>query len=247
MRKIIIAGNWKMNKTLSESVELAKSINDSDKVEVMIAPNFTALASVKDAIKDKNICLVAQNMHYEEEGSFTGEISPNMLKDAGCGHVMLGHSERRHKFMEDDAVIREKVASALAHGLKVVLCIGEKLEQKEQGKMNEVLEEQLKEDLKSVNKLDDVIIAYEPVWAIGTGKVATPEQAEEAHKFIRGVISKLYDQKTAEAVRILYGGSVKPDNAEGILVMEDVDGVLIGGASLDSDGFNDMIKVGENS
>ncbi len=247
MRKMIIAGNWKMNKTLSESVELAKSINDSDKVGVMIAPNYTALAAVKELIKDKKICLAAQNMHYEEEGAFTGEVSPNMLKDIGCGHVILGHSERRHVFMEDDAVIREKVLSALAHDIKVVLCIGEKLEQRETGKTNEILEMQLKEGLKGVEKLDNVIIAYEPVWAIGTGKVATVEQVQETHAYVRSVIESMYDPEVASAMRILYGGSLKPENAPELLALEDVDGGLIGGAALKAESFNELISIGENN
>ncbi|MCB9359243.1 triose-phosphate isomerase [Candidatus Woesearchaeota archaeon] len=247
MRKIMIAGNWKMNKTIAESIELVKGIKESGKVQVLVAPVFTALSAVCEARGDRKICVAAQNMHYEESGAFTGEISPLMVKDTGAKHVILGHSERRHIFKEDDALIKEKVLSAIAHGLKVILCIGEQLEEREAEKTNEVLDVQLTEGLKGItpDQMEDVIIAYEPVWAIGTGKVATPEQAQEAHAFCRRKIAELFGEDVAEKVRILYGGSLKPDNADGLLSQKDIDGGLIGGASLKADSFNAIIDAAE--
>jgi len=240
MRKLIIAGNWKMNKTISEAVDLAKQINSSEKVDVIVAPPYTSLK----AVADTGIKTAAQNMHYEEEGAFTGEISPKMVKEL-CDYVVLGHSERRHKFMEDDAIINEKVRSALSIGLKVIFCVGETLEERKAGKTEELLEKQITEGLKGVENLDNVIIAYEPVWAIGTGQTASPEQADEVHKFMRAKLKEIYTEESANNVRILYGGSMKPENAKELLSLEDVDGGLIGGASLKAESFNDLIKIAE--
>lgn len=245
MRKIIIAGNWKMNNNIAESVELADNIKSSDKVDVIIAPVYVALDKVKETVGGK-IILAAQNMHYEENGAFTGEISPLMLKDI-CTHIILGHSERRHVFNESDELINKKIISGINHDLKIIFCIGEKKEQRDEGKTNEVLKTQLIQGLKDVADLNNIIIAYEPVWAIGTGDVATPEQAEEAHKFIRSQISSLYNEEAANAVQILYGGSVKPDNADSLLSLEDIDGALVGGASLKADSFNALIESGEKN
>lgn len=247
MRKMIIVGNWKMYKTANEAVELAKGINASKKVDVVIAPTFTSLSKVAEAIKGKAIALSAQNAHFEDEGAFTGEISPKMVKDIGCHYVILGHSERRHVFSESDEMINKKIISALKHGLKVIFCIGEKLDQRESNKTKEVLNVQLTKGLAGISNMDNVVIAYEPVWAIGTGKVATPEQAQEAHAHIRMKLSEMYSKQIADKVIILYGGSVKPENADSLLSLEDVDGVLVGGASLKAESFNQIIASGERN
>ena len=247
MRKPLIAGNWKMNKTVKESVglvsdlkKLVKGVKDRD---ILVCPTFTALSSVAEQIKGSNIMLGAQNMHFEEEGAFTGEISAKMLKEIGCKYVILGHSERRHIFNEDDELINKKVKTGLASGLKVILCVGETLEEREKGDTEKVVERHVKKGLNGVSSGDmkNVIIAYEPVWAIGTGKTATPEQAEEVHKLIRGLLGKLYG-KIADNTLILYGGSVKPDNIKGLMDKEDIDGGLVGGASLDAKSFSEIVK-----
>lgn len=249
MRKMIIAGNWKMNKTISEAVELARAIKQSEKVEVIIAPTFIALDRVNCELHYSTIMLAAQNMYFEDQGPYTGEVSPFMLKDAGCTHVILGHSERRHLLCESNELINTKVKCALKDDLKVILCIGETGEERNSGRTNEILECQLKTDLKDVTDLNNVIIAYEPVWAISgqdpNHKPATPEDAESAHQFIRSKICEMYGEETAKNLRILYGGSVKPDNAESLLSLEDVDGALVGGASLKPETFNPLIDVAE--
>lgn len=248
-RREIFAGNWKMYKTCSEAVtlatELIKGIKSKEGREYVIFPPFTALKSVGDVCKESILKIGAQNMYHEKEGAFTGEISPVMIKDCGADFVLLGHSERRHIFHETDSAINKKIKAALNFGLKPMVCVGELLEEREAGKTNIVLESQIKgafdgllaEDMKNIS------IAYEPVWAIGTGKVATPEIAEDAHVVIRKYLAELFGQDIAKSLPILYGGSVKPDNIEGLYAMENIDGVLVGGASLDASSFLKILNV----
>ena len=248
MRQTYIAGNWKMNKTKTEAVELAKGLVEAlkdGKNKYMIAPSFTNLDAVGQIIKGSNICLGAQNMSTEESGAHTGEVSVLMLKDLGVQSVILGHSERRHIYGEDDAMINKKVQLALKHGLEVVLCIGELLEEREAGKAEAVCEEQTRKGLAGVTaeQMKDVVIAYEPVWAIGTGKTATPDDAEAIHAYVRKVLADMYGQAVADGVIIQYGGSMKPENAADLLAKADVDGGLIGGAALKVDSFNAICKA----
>lgn len=244
MRKWIVAGNWKMHNTIAESIALARAIKEgfsgSANGEVVVAPPFTALSAVGDALKGSAVRLAAQNMYSEDKGAFTGEISPVMLKDAGCACVIIGHSERRKFFSETDDGVNAKVKKALAAGLKPIVCVGETDEERVQGVTQSVVGRQVRGALAGVEKLDDVVIAYEPVWAIGTGKVATSAQAEEVHAFVRGLIRELYGA-AAEELRILYGGSVTKDNVAELAAMEDIDGALVGGASLKPDGFLGII------
>ena len=249
MRRYLMAGNWKMNLKPSEAVdfakELASSITEVDSdVDVMIAPTFTALAGVRDVIKNSIIKLGAQNLNENESGAYTGEISADMLLDLGVEYVIIGHSERRHIYKESDDLINKKVKFALKKGLKPVLCIGELLEEREAGKTNEVVKTQVVNGLKDIseNEMSKVVIAYEPVWAIGTGKVATPEMAEEVHAFVRGIITDLYNEKVAQDLTIQYGGSVKDDNVDGLMQKENIDGALVGGASLKVDSFTRIAK-----
>jgi len=248
MRRPIIAGNWKMNKTVQEAVDVAVGLKRKfytfSEADVVICPPFTALSKVHDEIVDSSIMLGAQDMYWEPEGAFTGEISPNMLKDAGCRYVIIGHSERRHIFGETDEDVNKKLKVVLKHGMVPIMCVGEKLEERDNGMTFEVLEKQLSRGLKDFQK-DEVmriIIAYEPVWAIGTGRTATPQQAQEAHKFIRDLIERTYTKEAAVKVRIQYGGSVKPDNISNLMSQEDVDGALVGGASLDVNSFTEIVK-----
>ncbi len=250
MRTKIIAGNWKMNKTLSESITLASGIvnglnNINTKAEVIICPPFTSLETVNSLIKNSKVKLGAQNMHFEDHGAFTGEISAAMLKSVGCEFVILGHSERRHIFMEPDEMINKKIKKALGSNLKPVFCIGETLEERESNSTFKVLETQVRNGLANVtgSELLNIIIAYEPVWAIGTGKTATPEQAQEVHQFLRNLISQMFSEESSKIVRILYGGSVKPSNAESLLSKEDIDGALVGGACLQAESFLQIISV----
>jgi triosephosphate isomerase len=245
MRDWIVAGNWKMHNTIAESIALAKAIKEGTpnikNVEVIIAPTFTALFSVGETIKGSNVSLAAQNMFYEDKGAFTGEISPGMLKDIGCTYVIIGHSERRKYFHEQDQDVNLKVKKAWMAGLKPIMCVGETDEERVKGITRSVVDRQVKQGLSGLVKIDNVVIAYEPVWAIGTGKVATPVEAEEVHKFIRGILKDLYGS-TANDIRVLYGGSVTKDNIGDLITMEDIDGVLVGGASLKADGFLGIIK-----
>jgi triosephosphate isomerase len=249
MRKPFIAGNWKMHKTAGDAVKFIKKLKKkeipSDR-DVLLCPTFTCLSEAYKAIKDSKIKLGSQNMHFEEKGAFTGEISALMLKEIGVEYVILGHSERRHIFNEDDEFINKKVKSALEHGLKPILCVGETLKERKKGQMKEVVSKQIVSGLQGVSKLDDVVIAYEPVWAIGTGVNATPEEAEEAHSLIRKLVAREFSKKEADELRILYGGSVKPENVKDIMKQEDVDGVLVGGASLDVEKFYELIKFDQN-
>jgi triosephosphate isomerase len=247
MRKTYIAGNWKMNKTKTEAVELAKGLIPAlkdGKNKYMIAPSFTNLDAVGQIIKGSNILLGAQNMSTEESGAHTGEVSVLMLKDLGVQVVILGHSERRHIYGEDDAMINKKVKLALKHGLQVILCIGELLSERESGNAEKVCETQTRAGLAGVSaeELKNVTIAYEPVWAIGTGKTATPEDAEAIHKFTRGVIADMYGKSAAEEITIQYGGSMNAGNAANLLAQPDIDGGLIGGASLAVEKFEPICK-----
>lgn len=248
MRKPFIAGNWKMNKTIKESVELVndlkRELSDVEEVDIVICPVFTALSEVSDLTIDSNIGLGAQNVYWQESGAFTGEIAPSMLKDAGCQYVIIGHSERRKYFGETDEIVNKKTKAALAAGLLPIVCVGEVLEEREANKTIEVVEGQLKGSLAGLisENLSKIVIAYEPVWAIGTGKTATPAQAQEVHKFIRDWLSKNYSSEVSQKLQILYGGSVKPSNIKELISEEDIDGALVGGASLDSASFIGIVK-----
>lgn len=247
-RRILIAGNWKMNKTATEAAalvtEIKRDVFDVDNVDILVCPPFTALAVVGDVIRDSNVSLGAQNMYFEDKGAYTGEVSTTMLKDCGCTHVIIGHSERRTIFNESDETINKKVKKALEADLIPVLCIGEKLKEREANKTFEVITNQLEGDLADIDSdnMKKIIVAYEPVWAIGTGKTATSEQAQEAHAFIRNLIKEKYDSGVADGIIILYGGSMKPANVEELISQPDVDGGLIGGASLEAASFVELVK-----
>ena len=246
-RQSVIAGNWKMYKTIEEAKsfieEIYEPVSDSNNLICLAVP-FTAINQASKSAKGSNILIGAQNMNDASEGAFTGEISAKMLIDAGADFVVLGHSERRAYFHESDEFINKKVKSALKLKLKVILCIGETLEERENGDMQRVLESQLQGSLAGLEENDfkDIIIAYEPVWAIGTGKTATPEMAQEAHEYCRSVINDNWSEKAGEKVQILYGGSVKPDNISDLMVKEDIDGALIGGASLTAKSFVELVN-----
>lgn len=252
-RRPLIAGNWKMNLNQKDSVQLVEAIAEAvrtlEDVDVLVAPPFTNLRAVKDAIGGNRMLLAGQNMHPETAGAYTGEISGPMLLDAGCTHVILGHSERRGLFHESDQFIDQKVKAAVSSGLTPIVCIGETLAEREAGKTMDVLKDQLAGSLRNFREANrmpaSAILAYEPVWAIGTGKTATPDQAQEAHGFIRRWIQEMFDQETAQAVRILYGGSVKPDNASELMSQPDIDGALVGGASLKSETFIPIMRFKE--
>ena len=247
MRNYYIAGNWKMHKTVAESVALAKALVAelaSCKERVMIAPSFTSLAAVAEVVEGSNIALGAQNMGPDLQGAHTGEVSPLQLKDLGVTVVILGHSERRHSYHETDALINRKVLLALDQGLEPILCVGETLEERESGKLETVVGTQVREGLKGVEatSMHKVTIAYEPVWAIGTGKTATPEDADSVHAYIRKVLAGLYGEAVAKAMCIQYGGSVKPDNAAELMAKPNIDGALVGGASLKVESFGPIVK-----
>ncbi|OON90198.1 MAG: triose-phosphate isomerase [Candidatus Epulonipiscium fishelsonii] len=237
MRKKIIAGNWKMNKTPKQAVELVNSLKDkinTDAVDVVVCPTFVCLQSVVEAVKGTNIAVGAQNMYFEENGAYTGEISPEMLTSMGIKYVIIGHSERRQYFAETNETVNKKTLKAIEHKLVPIVCVGESLAEREQGITIDLVRLQTKIALKDVSKEDakNVVIAYEPIWAIGTGKTATNEQAEEVCKAIRDVVSEIYDAETGDAVRIQYGGSVNAGNANALFNMGNIDGGLVGGASL---------------
>ena len=246
-RRPLIAGNWKMFKTCSEAVETAKQlahlVGIDQEVDVMIAPPFTALEKVSDAIKESHLSLGAQNLFWESKGAYTGEISPSMLISAGCEYVIIGHSERRQYFGESDETVNRKIRAAVNHDLKPILCVGESEKERESNDTFSVLDKQMKTGLKgfSLDDLKLLIIAYEPVWAIGTGKTATVDQAQEVHGFLRSTLDKSYGNKLAKSIRILYGGSVKPNNISELMAMADVDGALVGGASLDPETFSNIV------
>jgi triosephosphate isomerase len=247
MRRPIIAGNWKMNKTPEEAAvmvrELAPLVRDTD-VEVVICAPFTSLLAVKEAAAGTNIRLGAQNMHWEEKGAYTGEISPVMLNALGVKYVIIGHSERREYFAESDETVNKKVHSAIAHGLIPIICVGETLEQREQGITRTLVEGQTKAAFRGLTAENAKIcvIAYEPIWAIGTGKTATSEDANEVIGYIRGTVADMFGQETADAIRIQYGGSMKPGNAAELMSMPEIDGGLVGGASLTAQDFSGIVN-----
>lgn len=249
MRIPVIAGNWKMHKKAQEAVHLAKEIEClvpfPGSVEVVIAPPFLALPFVAEACKESYIGVAAQNMHWEDEGAFTGEVSGAMIKDLGCEYVIIGHSERRQHLCETDETVNKKVSSAIRHNLVPIVCIGETLSERQNGETFERIQEQLGNGLPnlSVSEASKLIIAYEPVWAIGTGKTATPDQAEEVHAFVRSFLAELLGPDPADSIRILYGGSAKPENAKDLLGQPNIDGGLIGGASLKAESFAQIIKA----
>ncbi len=246
-RTPLIAGNWKMYLSVAEAVALAKAVAAASQGltdrEVMIAPSFIALSPVAEAVAGSSVRVAAQNVAWEKEGAFTGEISPVMLQDAGVSMVILGHSERRHIFGEDNAMVNRRLLGAMQFALTPVLCVGETLEEREQGATFTVVEEQLSQGIRGVgsDRISQVVVAYEPVWAIGTGKTASKEQAQEVHAFIRKVLGDLYEKKLADEIRILYGGSVKPENVDSLMAQPDIDGALVGGAALQSESFDRII------
>jgi len=247
-RRPLIAGNWKMYKTPQEAADTAKQLVEQVRevadVDIMIAPPFTALESVSRVIKNSPVALGAQNLYWEDEGAYTGEISAPMLKSAGCQYAIIGHSERRQYFGETDKTVNQKIQAAIQVGLKPVFCIGETEQEREAEQTLSVLDKQVKKGLERLlpEQLDTLIIAYEPVWAIGTGKTATEDQAQEVHQFIRSLIEKSFGNDLSKSIRILYGGSVKPDNILNLMAMPDIDGALVGGASLSADSFSRIIK-----
>lgn len=254
LRRPIIGGNWKMNmgspedarNMLKKFVSIVKKIKN---VDIFVAAPFTALDSSYQVIKKTNVKLGAQNMYFEEKGAYTGEISPLFIKDIGCEYVILGHSERRDIFNESNLLINKKLKKALSLELKPVVCVGEHLEERESGKTKEIIQTQIIETFKdlSTEEMINIVIAYEPIWAIGTGKTATPEQAEEIHVFIREQLAQQFDEDTASKVRIQYGGSIKPSNAQSLFNKKNIDGGLVGGASLQADSLYEIIQAAENS
>ena len=252
MRKILVAGNWKMNLCRSSSIELAQAIADIqsiENVEVAICPPYVYLDAVGSRLANCEVGLGAQDVYFEASGAFTGEISCEMLKDIGCQYVILGHSERRNVIGETNELINQKVKAALSVGLTPILCVGELLEQREAGETLSVVTDQLVGSLAGITpeQLENVVLAYEPVWAIGTGKTATPQQAQEVHSDLRKLLAEHYNQSVSDRVRILYGGSVKPANALDLISQPDIDGALVGGASLKSDSFSEIIVAGGSS
>ena len=242
MRKPFIAANWKMNKTSKETGEFINSfiplVKDISDVDILIAPTFISIETASSMLKSSNVLLGAQNVYHEESGAYTGEIAPDMLLAAGCSHVIIGHSERREYFSETDEIVNKKIKLARSKGLEVILCIGESLEERESNRTFDVLSGQLSGSLADLS-LEGITIAYEPIWAIGTGKTATDEQANETHTFIREWLGK--NRENADKVRIQYGGSVKPDNIEGLMAQPEIDGALVGGASLKPDSFAKLV------
>ncbi len=251
MRKIIIAGNWKMFKTSFEAIELVtelkRALGDINEVDVVVCPPFTALAEVQDVLLETQIGLGAQNIYWEDSGAFTGEVSAPMIKAIGAQYVIIGHSERRQFFGETDATVNKKIKAALKHQITPIVCIGEVLAERESGKTFDVIKTQLDGSLINLtaSEIETMVLAYEPVWAIGTGKTATPAQAQEVHKFIREWLTKKFDAAIANKVRIQYGGSVKPENTAELMGQPDIDGALVGGASLKSDSFTAIVKNSE--
>lgn len=247
-RKLIIAGNWKMNKTVAEALDLVQGLKlelaNVKEVDIVVCPPFTALASLSKDILDSNIRLGAQNMSENNVGAFTGEIAAVMLKEFSVRYVILGHSERRQYQKESDALISRKALAAHAASLKPIVCVGETLAEREAGEMEKVLETQVRGSLAGLSReqMAETVVAYEPVWAIGTGKTATTAQAQEAHAFIRRILAAMFDETVARKVRIQYGGSVKPSNARELMSQPDVDGALVGGASLEVRSFADIVK-----
>ena len=250
MRKLFIAGNWKMNMLSGEAVALAsglkETVGEQTDVDVAVCPPFPSLTVVRDAVAGSVIALGAQNMHWEASGAFTGEVSAAMLKDAGCAYVILGHSERRQMFGETSEIVNRKVKAAIAAGLKPIVCVGETIEERKSDKTTEVVTKQVKGSLANLgaDEMAEVTVAYEPIWAIGTGLTPSPDQADAVHVLIRSVLAGLSTDDVAEGVRIQYGGSVKPGNAKEFLAQTDIDGALVGGASLKVDAFTGIIEAG---
>jgi triosephosphate isomerase len=250
MRKPFVAGNWKMNTDSHTSVSLAEAVasgasDSAEQVHIALIPPFVYVPAVVKAVSNARIAVGAQDIYYEQKGAFTGEISPSMLKDVGCTYALCGHSERRHVIGETDELVNKKVSAAISGGLLPILCVGELIEQRKASETQEVVTKQIKNGLAglSTEKTSAVTIAYEPVWAIGTGLTATPQQAQEVHALIRKLIGEMYDSQLAEEIRILYGGSVKPSNAAELMAQEDIDGLLVGGASLNADDFVSIIQA----
>jgi triosephosphate isomerase len=247
MRKTIIAGNWKMYKTIKDgqalAVALKRELYKIENVDIVICPAYTLLAYLADDLEDSNIAIGAQDIYWQEEGAFTGEVSPLMLLDAGCRYVIVGHSERRQFFGDTNETVNKKIKACLKHGLTPIVCVGENLQEREANKTFRVIEDHINNGLVDISSSDmlNLVIAYEPVWAIGTGKTATPEQAQEVHKFIRDLLKKNYGQEVADSVRIQYGGSVKPENITELMNKPDVDGALVGGASLKAESFSAIV------
>lgn len=248
MRKPIIAGNWKMYKKVDQAIalvsELSDLVADVENVEVVVCPTFTALDAVLEALQGANVAVGAQNMYWQEEGAFTGEISPVMLRDLGCKYVILGHSERRQYFGETDEGVNKKIKAAFAHALIPIVCVGETLAQREAGTTEKVVRTQAEGALNGLDaeKAVRLVIAYEPVWAIGTGKTASNDDAQQVCGFIRRVVAEMFNQEVADKVRIQYGGSVKPDNISALMAQPDIDGALVGGASLEAKSFANIVK-----
>jgi triosephosphate isomerase len=246
----LIAGNWKMNKTVTEALALVRELRGMvsmvrEQVEVAVAPPFTALHPVAKAIEGSNIKLAAQNSYWEVSGAFTGEVSPAMLEEVGCAYVIVGHSERRQYFGETDQTVNRRARAVLAHRMRPIVCVGETLAEREGGQTLQVVERQVRDGLAGLSKQDGekLVVAYEPVWAIGTGKVATTAQAQEVHGFIRKLLNELFGAEVGSAIRIQYGGSVKPDNAAELLAQPDINGALVGGASLKAEDFAKIVKA----
>jgi triosephosphate isomerase (TIM) len=241
--KYFIAANWKMNKTIAETRDFIRdfvpAVKDVSDVDIIIAPPFTALSAAGEALKNTNVRISSQDMFWEEKGAYTGEVAPGMLLDAGCSHVIIGHSERRQYFHEDDSIVNKKVRAAKKAGLGIIFCCGESLEEREAGKTFDVIRREVEKGLEGVD-MENLVVAYEPIWAIGTGKTASNEQAQEVHAFIRGILKNIYGS-AADEIRILYGGSVTPDNVDALMACKDVNGALVGGASLKPESFAKIV------
>lgn len=248
MRKPIIAGNWKLNNTTTQAVEfvtlLKRGLSEVTDVDIVVCPVVTAIAVVHDVLLESNIAIGAQNLYWEDSGAFTGEVSAPLLKEIGVEYVIIGHSERRQYFGETNQTVNKKIRAALNHGLTPIVCVGEVLDERENNKTFDVIRTQCKESLAgfSADEMKAMVIAYEPVWAIGTGKTATPAQAQEVHKFIRELLVKMHNEEVAETLRLQYGGSVKPENIAELMAQPDIDGALVGGASLKADSFVSIVK-----
>jgi triosephosphate isomerase (TIM) len=248
MRQPVLAGNWKMFKTIPEAVDFVEKLKPlvakAEDREVVVAPVFTALSAVAAAAQGSNIKVAAQDMHWDKEGAHTGDVSAGMILNAGCSHVIIGHSERRHDHAESDENVNRKAKAALAAGLLPIVCVGETLAEREAGRTEEVLKRQFKGGFAGLTpqEFSRIIVAYEPVWAIGTGRTATPEMAAESHRYLRGLARQQYGEALAAELRILYGGSVKPDNVAGLMAQEEIDGALVGGASLKVDSFSAIVN-----
>jgi triosephosphate isomerase len=253
MRKVIIAGNWKLNKTSREALvlveELKREVANAEGVDIVVCPPFTALDVVSEAIMDTNIALGAQNIYWQDSGAFTGEISAPMLKDLSVQYVIIGHSERRQFFGETNETVNKRIRAALSHGLTPIVCVGENLAEREGNKTFDVIKNHCEGSLANLttDEVEKIVLAYEPVWAIGTGKTATPEQAQEVHAFIRQLLAKLFNNEVAQTIRIQYGGSVTPENITTLIAKPDIDGALVGGASLKAPSFAAIVKSARKS